>query len=812
MSTSNILSQTADINRQLEQMVMSEEFEKELEDEINQVKELEHANRRFKVKIDMLEREKNTLTKKHDAKIDLVENKVTSLEEELTDWETQAAGLESKNRKTEEEWEAKLAEEKRRARETIFSMDKLQTKMKSLEGELEELKQTEAKIDEYEAVLGKLMERNEELERELKAAKDDTDMAHRSAELADRRRALKTKDLEEKIEEQRVMIEQQQETLDESVKTILKLYSLNNEKGDDLSVLSEEKLTDMARAMVPRLSSKRAALPTILDDGGTIGDAFTLNSASYSTNRPSAIRRAASSSASTATGINTLRTRELTEEVENLMQEQSRARSVGRNRAIGSAARAEESPAIDGLLDSRTETSLRARSRGRSSRLSEDLEGIDNGTLGATSTVASTLRPRSRGRDRTESIRQLTERARTPGRAPADRERSTSPPVRSGAGSAAAAPYSLQRYDPSGPVSDSRALVMVAEKESEPTYTQYGGLNLEPASARSRSRRRGEGGDRSTMTYNDTPYDNETSIPQQQEPTTTRPRSRRRGEGGVGDGGAMSYNDPPPYDNEVASTYSRQASYDKRAAPSSGSRPSHRDRDRDRDRDRPPHHQYDPQPASGRSYRSHHEDSRSGRGGDQRRDRDRGDRNTRNERDRDGRGGDHHRDHRGNRDDRGWERDDPYYRGGGGRGRGGDASGYPPRLGDRPGRGRGGERRGSNHRSGRDSRNNPRRSNSGYHIDPEPDEDGYGSSHRRRSNNHRNNSNSGYRNDPETDEDSQDSSSRYQRAPKEPSVGDPSPKWSSGGGGGGGGGRQEPSVGDPSPKWNIGGGGGGGGR
>ena len=46
------LEEQKDINRQLEQMVMSEEFEKELEDEINQVKELEHANRRFKVKID----------------------------------------------------------------------------------------------------------------------------------------------------------------------------------------------------------------------------------------------------------------------------------------------------------------------------------------------------------------------------------------------------------------------------------------------------------------------------------------------------------------------------------------------------------------------------------------------------------------------------------------------------------------------------------------------------------------------------------------------------------------------------------------
>lgn len=57
------LDEQKDINRQLEQMVMSEEFEKELEDEINQVKELEHAYQRFKVKIEMLEREKCTIKK-----------------------------------------------------------------------------------------------------------------------------------------------------------------------------------------------------------------------------------------------------------------------------------------------------------------------------------------------------------------------------------------------------------------------------------------------------------------------------------------------------------------------------------------------------------------------------------------------------------------------------------------------------------------------------------------------------------------------------------------------------------------------------
>ena len=48
------------------------------------------------------------------------------------------------------------------------------------------------------------------------------------------------------------MIEQQQETLDESVNTILKLYSLNNDRDkDDLSAVSE-KLNDA------RLSAKRS--------------------------------------------------------------------------------------------------------------------------------------------------------------------------------------------------------------------------------------------------------------------------------------------------------------------------------------------------------------------------------------------------------------------------------------------------------------------------------------------------------------------------------------------------------------------------
>ena len=482
---------------------MSEEFEKELEDEINQVKELEHANRRFKVKIDMLEREKNTIAKKYDAKIELADGKLNSLEEQLDESEAQVADLESKNRKIEEEWEDKLAEEKRRSLETVSSLEKSQTRIKSLKDELEEAKKTEGRIDEYEAVLGKLMERNEELEGEARAARNEVDTARRQSEMADRRRAVKVKDLEEKIEEQRIMIEQQQETLDESVKTILKLYSLNNEKGgDDLSAVSEEKLNDMAKAMVPRLSSKRSGLSKILDEKG-VRDATLA-----STRTP--LRHTATSTASTGTGatsigtgVNTRLGRNLTEEVEILMQQQSRARSRGRNSAIGAAARAGAGAAteeLDSLMDNKTETplGLRARSRGRN-RLTEELESIDNGKLGAATLTAA--RPKSRGRgDRTETIRQLTERARTPGKGTAaSRDRSQSPlaPLTLGRRS------TLERYDPTGPISDSRALVPVIKEDSESSYS-LGGIGSpppQPMAARSSSRRRDKGGgDRGSAT------------------------------------------------------------------------------------------------------------------------------------------------------------------------------------------------------------------------------------------------------------------------------------------------------------------------
>ena len=104
----------------------------------------------------MLEREKNTIAEKYDAKLEDFANKVSSLEEQLTDWETQAGTLEDDARKTAEEWEAKVVEEKRRARDVQFDLENSQTKMKGMELELTELRNSCAKIDEYEQVLGKL--------------------------------------------------------------------------------------------------------------------------------------------------------------------------------------------------------------------------------------------------------------------------------------------------------------------------------------------------------------------------------------------------------------------------------------------------------------------------------------------------------------------------------------------------------------------------------------------------------------------------------------------------------------------------------
>ena len=183
-------------------------FLQELEDEINQVKELEHANRRFKVKIDMLEREKTTLVKKFEVKIDDLNHKNKTLENQLSEFESKSNALETSNRNIVMELEAKLATETSRVRELELSTDSAasnyNSKLKTLEAEIEELHESSAKIQEYEQVLGKLMERNAELEAEAKEARDERDMANRQIELSDRRKAVKVKDLQEQVAEQKV--------------------------------------------------------------------------------------------------------------------------------------------------------------------------------------------------------------------------------------------------------------------------------------------------------------------------------------------------------------------------------------------------------------------------------------------------------------------------------------------------------------------------------------------------------------------------------------------------------------------------------
>lgn len=361
------LEEQKDINRQLEQMVMSEEFEKELEDEINQVKELEHVNRRFKVKIEMLEREKSTYAKKYDVKIEELEKKVSSLKEQLVDSDKRASQLEDEARHADEKWEGTIADEKRHSRDIQDELDKAQTKIQGMEVEVDELRDYSTKIDEYEQVLGKLMERNDELEEEVLVAKnevnlirDELDMINRQVVLLERRRAVKVKDFEEKIEEQRIVIEQQQETLDESVKTILKLYSLNNTQGDDLSVMSEEKLTDMARAMVPRLGTNRSTLRPIMDEDDS-ESLPTLVSSSRHTDSRTVMPKKFDQTRSTVMS-NSTRGRELTEEVKNLLQRPApRARSTGRTQS-----RFERRNSLE--TQTRHGESSRARSNGRSPR------------------------------------------------------------------------------------------------------------------------------------------------------------------------------------------------------------------------------------------------------------------------------------------------------------------------------------------------------------------------------------------------------------------------------------------------------------
>lgn len=433
----------------------------------------------------MLEREKGTIAKKYDIKIEEYTNKVTSLEEQLAESDTRAGNLEEKARNAAEEWEAKLADEKSHARDVQNDLEKAQMKMKGMEDELAELRDSCSKIDEYEQVLGKLMERNEELETQVKGAEDEVEMANRQVELLDRRRAAKVKDLEEKVEEQRLVIEQQQETLDESVKTILKLYSLNNTRDDDLSVMSEDKLTDMARAIVPRLGTNRSGLPPIHDEdrGGILSLA-----SGHTSKRPTATTRSMASA-----GINSSRGRELTEEVENLMQRKSRARSTGRP-----IDRLESCGTTGSQLTMETHFGprrSRAKSTGRTHDRLETYNEVDSVT------VESQIRPRhmSRGRggERTESIRQLTDKARTP-----VRSRSLSPIT-----PRPTSQKSQIEYDPTGPASQSRALVPVMPKESD---NSYGGHYDVPPPSRPSSRRE-LAADRDRGDMYDAPYNESTS-------------------------------------------------------------------------------------------------------------------------------------------------------------------------------------------------------------------------------------------------------------------------------------------------------------
>jgi hypothetical protein len=410
----------------------------------------------------VLERERNTIAKKYETKIEDYTIKITSLEEQLAEWERRAGSLENNVRNTAEEWEVKLADEKRNSRDLQFDLEKAQTKLKGMEAELIEMRESSSKIDEYEQVLGKLMERNEELEGLAKSAKDELEMAHRQEQVSDRRRAVKMKDLEEMIEEQRITIEQQQETLDESVKTILKLYSLNNENAGDLSVLTEEKLTDMARAMVPPLGSNRTTVPRRKEED-------RVDTSGYTSLRPSVTAR----SSTMPSGINASRSREVVKELDNSFHEKSRARSRGRT----SYSRLTGLDESDRQLDGKVQSQPRPRHH---TATPEDL-GINNKNVVPSTSSGAIARHSSRGRggERTESIRQLTERALTPAR---DRDRNRSP--------TASRPISRHRstaesYDPTGPMSDSLALVPVATTE----YSYGGQYDIPPPRSRSVGRR-----------------------------------------------------------------------------------------------------------------------------------------------------------------------------------------------------------------------------------------------------------------------------------------------------------------------------------
>lgn len=353
----------------------------------------------------------------------------------------------------ENKCEAKLDEEKRYARELKFDLEKAEDKIKVLDAELVELRDSNSKIEEYEQVLGKLMERNEELEEEAQNVVGEKEMMDRRIELEEKRNALKVRELEQKIEEQQEYIEQQQETLDESVKTILKMYSLNNGRGDDMSTMSEEQLTGIARSIVPRASGRNTTLPTARDD--------VLSTPAGSTHAVSSVLARRRDIATTGRSRST---NALSDDVETLMLEsESRVRARSRGRA--QQQQMGDNNNIDRPIP-------RARSRGRPTPRQE--EEFDD--------VRARARSKSRGRgDRTESMRQLTERARTPGRT---RSRS---PVRN---------RQDRDYDPSGPVSDSRALVLAATPND--SGRKYGGQYDIPQSSgggpRQNSRREAGGG------------------------------------------------------------------------------------------------------------------------------------------------------------------------------------------------------------------------------------------------------------------------------------------------------------------------------
>lgn len=249
------------------------------------------------------------------------------------------------------------------------------------------------------------------------------------------------------------MIEQQQETLEESVKTILKLYSLNNGKGDDMTELSEEQLDSITRAMIPRTNTK-ATLPSLSE---RTERPWSRSRSRFDEDMDKSVARAVESARSRGRG-------DRFDDKGPDVKMAGRAQSRGRDRFDDMDA--EKSVA----------RSIRARSQGR--ERFEDL-AIDK----------PVARAKSRGRgDRSESIRQLTSRALDPGR-----EKNRSPLVRRLSSS--------EMYDPAGP--NSLALVPVAPKEDD-RYGHYGG-----PPPQSSSRRGGNAYDRMESNYTEgTAYSN----------------------------------------------------------------------------------------------------------------------------------------------------------------------------------------------------------------------------------------------------------------------------------------------------------------